>query len=93
MVGVDGRAGLHQGKVIFSKNNPQNVQNTKSYTFKHFKGTEDLYVLYLLFTLDDGQSFSHQFLVDPTEVGYFLLAFMMDVHATLCTENTALPQV
>lgn len=42
----------------------------------------------LLFALDDGQSFSHQFLVDPTEVGYFLLAFVMDVHATLCTEAT-----
>lgn len=46
----------------------------------------------LLFALDGGQSFSHQFLVDPAEVGYFLLAFMMDIHATLCTENTAVPQ-
>lgn len=43
----------------------------------------------LLFALDDGQSLSHQLLVDAAEVGYFFLAFMMDVHATLCTENTA----
>lgn len=44
----------------------------------------------LLFTLNDGQSFGHQFLVDPAEVGYFLLAFMMNVHATLCTEDSVI---
>lgn len=47
-------------------------------------------LLDLLFSLDDGQSFSHQLLVDPAEVGYFLLAFMMDVHAAFCTGSSAL---
>lgn len=38
----------------------------------------------LLLVLDDGQSFRHQFLVDPAEVCHFRLALMMDVHAALC---------
>lgn len=42
----------------------------------------------LLFALDDGQSFSHQFLVDATQVGHFLLAFVMNVHAAFCTGDT-----
>lgn len=39
----------------------------------------------LLFALDDGQSFSHQLLVDPAQVGYFLLAFVVHIHAAFCT--------
>lgn len=45
----------------------------------------------LLFALDDCESFSHQFLVHPAEVGHFLLALMMNVHAAFCAENKALP--
>ncbi len=52
-----------------------------------FESTEDCWSD-LLCTLNHGQSFSHQFLVDPTEVCHFLLAFMMDVHAAFCTENS-----
>lgn len=41
----------------------------------------------LLFGLNDGQGFGHQFLVDPAEVRHFVLAFVMDVHAALCRRN------
>lgn len=42
----------------------------------------------LLLDLNDGQSFCHQFLVDPAEVGHFLLAFVVNVHAAFCTNKT-----
>lgn len=42
----------------------------------------------LLSALNHSQSLSHELLVDATEVCYFLLTFVMNIHATLCTENT-----
>ena len=40
-----------------------------------------------LLSLYAGQSLGHQLLVDPTEVGHLLLAFMMDVHTALWREQ------
>lgn len=42
----------------------------------------------LLFSFDRGQGFSHQFLVDSTQVGHLFLALVMNVHTALCTGNT-----
>jgi len=44
----------------------------------------------LLLAFDDGQSFGHQLLVDAAEVGHFLLALVMNVHAALCTAELSI---